>query len=311
MKKRIVVCAACALLCTVPAFAAEETQAAQYNQTAGPAENVDVPVDESTYREEPPAPYVPVEREAGRGAIEDIYQYWEDHGYPADISYAFDTGGEVVGDNVYTWWAIGLVDASEARKQEILDLIAPTGLVAFYDCIYTHREKVEAYEALLARNDENIQVIFTKSTDTVVAAVPGDQEKEYARLLVGEYGAVVSVVGGASIMEDLTEAVPGMGLDKAGDGLLCPPENDTLLPAPARPEASGPFHPLWMAGALAAGGGALLLAWLARNALAQTAGGTATPLPRSRRQAAEAVRACGETPRPQVYQRILDQLEKE
>ena len=138
------------------------------------------------------------------------------------------------------------------------------------------------------------------------------QEKEYAQLLVGEYGAVVSVVGGASIMEDLTEAVTGMGLDKAGDGLLCPPENDALLPpAPARPEASGPFHPLWMAGALAAGGGALLLAWRARNALAQTVGGTATPLPRSRRQAAEAVRACGETPRPQVYQRILDQLEKE
>lgn len=313
MKKHLILLAVCGLLCALPAFAAEENQPARYGPE--PAEIVDVPVDESTYREETPAPYVPVKREAGRGEIEDIYQYWEENGYPEDVSYAFDAGGEVIDDTIYTWWEIGLVNADEARRQEILDLIAPTGLVVFYNCTYTHAQKMEAYEALSALNDESIQVIFTRNADFVVAAVPEEQEKEYAQFLVGTYGAVVSVVGGTIQTQDLTQAVPGMGLDGAGDasvgsGRWGPPDSeretgDVLLPN--TPSSAHDHRPLYLAGALAAG--ALLLGWRARRAAAQTAAGpVATP---ARRQAEEAVRACGEEPRPQVYQRILERLEQE
>ena len=107
----------------------------------------DVPVDESTYHEEEPAPYTPVQRTPGRGEITDILSYWEENGYPADVSYAFEAGGEVMEDGtVCAWWEIGLVDAGEEQRQEVLDLVSPAGLVTFYPCSYTHAQKVDAFE---------------------------------------------------------------------------------------------------------------------------------------------------------------------
>lgn len=170
-----------------------------------PAPVADVPVDESTYREETPAPYQPPVRLPGQGEIGDILSYWEENGYPDHVSYACEVGGEVMEDGmVYSYWEIGLVDAGETRRQEILDLVSPDCLVNFQNCLFTHTEKQAAYDKLteLAAGDPNIlEVIFIRNGDTVWVSVPEDAVKEYAEYLIRDLGlgAVVSVTGQHSI----------------------------------------------------------------------------------------------------------------
>ena len=200
--------------------------------TPTPMEVEDVPVDESTYHEEESTPYTPVQRTPGRGEIADILSYWEEHGYPTDVSYACNVGGEVTEDGtMYDYWEIGLVDADEARRQEILGLVSPNCLVEFQNCLFTHAEKQAAYDKLteLAAGDPNIvDVIFIRNGDTVLVSVPEDMVKEYAQYLIRDLGlgAVVHVTDQHSIAtyeDNLTTGVDipgGTASSETGGGLV-------------------------------------------------------------------------------------------
>lgn len=271
MKKliRIFFALTAAFMLAIPAAAAEsdvphydvlDLEAAQAAESAAPdstestpAPVVDVPVDESTYREEEPTPYTPVQRFPGRGEIDDILSYWEENGYPADVSYACETGGEVMEDGtMYDYWEIGLVDADEARRQEILDLVSPDCLVEFQNCLFTHAEKQAAYDKLteLAAGDPNIlEVIFIRNGDTVWVSVPEDVVKEYAEYLIRDLclGAVVSVTDQHSIatFEDGLETgigTPG-GMDTGGlaqtTPQIAPAIGGNVDSAPIVPEGYG------------------------------------------------------------------------
>lgn len=282
----------------------------------------DVPVDEDAYHEETPvasSAFRPLSQgQPGRGNVENLYEYWEREGYPADISYAFEAGGELKDDGlVYSYWEIGLAGADESRRQQILDLASPRCLVTFYDCSFTHDQKVQAYQAVLALNDPNIvHVILTRNTDTVVVAVAEGKEKEYAQLLVREMnlGAVVSVVSEDCILDLQSESAQqsasqrresaltaspglGMGLDQGLD------KGETASPAK---EALLPF-------ALLAAGLSLLLAalWrLSRRVLAlQTVRETQTASPPlSRRQTARLVKESVRSPSPGLLPAILERV---
>lgn len=283
-----------------------------------PAPVMDVPVDEDTYREEPATPYTPPVRQAGRGEVDDILQYWEDNGYPEDVSYAFEAGGEVVsgpeGDAVYSWWEIGLVDADEARQQEILDLVSPTCLVEFRSCRYPHSQKLAAYEAVapLAEEDEHIlDVIFVRNSDFIVVAVADGYGKEYAQALVGQYGAVVSIQEGTAVDDYLTApvltgengpALPGMGLDRG----------NALLPGWPGKEAlvfGGAYAPWLIALAAAALGGLAVVAFRRRPVPVRGRGNGSPAGTLTRRQAEEAVRQGAEGPDPAIFRQILQKID--
>lgn len=281
----------------------------------------DVPVDESTYHEEEPAPYTPVQRTPGRGEITDILSYWEENGYPADVSYAFEAGGEVMEDGtVCAWWEIGLVDADEARRQELLDLVSPDCLVEFKACLFTHAEKQAAYDKLteLAADDPNIlEVIFIRNGDTVWVSVPEDVVKEYAEYLIRDLGlgAVVSVTdqhsiasfeGGLQIGVDTA-----MGLDVAAPG----GDNNTitgggLVPDATVPQAQGsPVFWVCLALAVIAACGLTVLALRRRPArLAVTAHGEihTASAPLTRAQTEQLVRDSEETPPEELLRAIVE-----
>lgn len=285
----------------------------------------DVPVDESTYHEEEPAPYTPVQRTPGRGEITDILSYWEENGYPADVSYAFEAGGEVMEDGtVCAWWEIGLVDADEARRQELLDLVSPDCLVEFKACLFTHAEKQAAYDKLteLAADDPNIlEVIFIRNGDTVWVSVPEDVVKEYAEYLIRDLGlgAVVSVTdqhsiasfeGGLQIGVDTA-----MGLDVAAPG----GDNNTitgggLVPDATVPQAQGsPVFWVCLALAVIAACGLTVLALRRRPArLAVTARGEihTAGAPLTRAQTEQLVRDSEEAPPEGTFQTIVERGRK-
>ncbi len=299
-------------------------------------EDQDVPVDESTYREEPSSPSEQprlADGQPGRGDIEDICTYWEQTGYPEDISYAMEAGGEVKEDGkIYSYWEIGLVGADEARRQQILDLVSPQCLVTFYSCTFSHSQKTQAYQTLLAlsQQDENIrQVIFTRNTELVVVGVPEGMEKHYAQLLIHQMGlgAVVSVTDQRYILdeqnretaltidgsqsspfasrESVLAALPGLtfGMDGLRRG---------LTKADSQPE---PRQALWLL-VLPAAALSLALALWQRNRrrarLLQTTRGTETRTPAlSRRQTARLVREATHSPSPHLLEQLLEQLPKE
>lgn len=272
----------------------------------------DTPVDESTYSEQTPAPIAVNLREgaAGRGAIEDIYQYWEDNGYPEDISFAYKADGEVDGETIYAYWEIGMVGADETRKQEILDLMAPTCLVTFHDCTYTYGQKLVAYSRLRSLEDENIlQVIFVRNADNIVVAVPESVRAEYTGLLEREYGfgSLVSVVDETGIGEDLLY-VPHV------TNLYLPAEepdvvNDAILAAPAS------FHwsALLVVLVILLGSGTLLFRNRLRSVFAvkTTNGSVVASAPLDRKQVVKKIRKSEVTPDADLLEAIWRRIDSE
>lgn len=306
------------LACAPAALAAEyDVLPLDGTETGVPAhqERPDVPVDESAYREEPPSRDTAPSLSGGtpgRGQVEDLYQYWEENGYPDYVSYAYAAGGEVRDGVSCTYWEIGLVDAGEEQRQEVLDLVSPAGLVTFYSCSYTHRQKVDAYERLLtmAEEDGNIrQVVFGRNTETVWVGVPEGMEKEYAHYLIREcgFGALVSVTdeGSLGAIAETTDR-PGGGLD----GMI-----DPVITIGGSPEQrTDPFPLLWpfAAAAAAVTGGALLLL-RGRMLLRHTADGhtVSAHSPVRRKQVVQAIENSTLRPSAQARQAILRRLEQE
>lgn len=73
------------------------------------------------------------------------------------ISYAGNVGGEMLDvDTIISYWEIGVIDANEAIKQEILYLLAPTCFVTFKDCTYSYAQRIAAFDGITALNDPNM-----------------------------------------------------------------------------------------------------------------------------------------------------------
>ncbi len=330
MKKRIFCLAALtALSLTIPALAAVENLPAVKSENAAVSHApeaaalpvVDVPVDESTYTEEPVTVHIPPKRQPGRGDVEDLEAYFEENGYPEHLSFVFEAGGELGEDGtIYTYWLVGIVDITEEQEQAILDLAAPTCLVTFENALFSHEEKVRAYDTIAALEDPNItHLVFGKNTDTVWVGVPGELAKDYAEYLIRDLGlgAVVSVTDENSFAYLLTEsAVPGQGTlntvptlggktgyDMGGGSLTIGAVPDT-----AYAETALPLWPVLIIGLAALA--FLLTARTFLLPVPAAGGGTLARHTVSRKQAEQAVREATAQPRDDLFPSILRKLDE-
>lgn len=282
-----------------------------------PMEPVDGSGEESAYREETPSPTAPPQRQPGRGEIDDIYAYWEKNGYPDYVSYAFAAGGEMTADGtICTYWEIGLVDAGETQKQEILSLVSPDCLVEFKNCLFTHAQKQTAYDALteLAETDKNIlEVIFIRNDDSVWVAVPEELTKEYAKYLIRDLGlgAVVSVTDEDSINAVTTDSFLDGAIAASGDpGIAAPGGAAGIVPE------VGAGAPLWTCLILAAVFACTLTVlalhrYFAPAAVTESGTVRTTGAPLSRRQTEQAVREDMQAPSASVYRAVLERIAAE
>lgn len=297
MKKLLCLFLINCFLLSFPALAAQQNAPIDFS----PFE--DVPVDESTYQEQPPAPPAPrlSDGRPGTGAITDIDKYWTQNGFPSDVSFAHEAGGELLDDGtILSYWEIGLVGADEARKTEILSLLDPTCLVTFIDCDFPYAQRQAAHDALLARGDPNIrQVVVIRNTQEVWVEVPGDLVADYAAQLEPEFGAMVVVAGPHQFAytEGINHVLPGLGFDQ-GLGQAENAAQESASPVP--------FWPLFLLLALLAVGIALLLRRARLSAAVQTAAGPVVTHSRpSRRAVEQAVRESAESPGDGLYSSIL------
>ena len=326
-----------ALALTLPALAAAQTEpaapgglrpanaAVSHAPTAWeeeavvPTPIVDIPVDENSYAETPSgAVGTPrlSDGQPGRGNVEELYEYFEETGYPGHLSYVFEAGGELRDETVYSYWLVGMVDATQEQKAAILDLAAPTCLITFENAMFTHEEKVRAFEAIQALDDPNItHLVFGANTDTVWVGVPEELAKQYAKYLIGDLGlgAVVSVTDERSFAYLLTEsaAVPGGVVEEYFDtGALTTGVGNTVVPAvPGGLQDGSPLSP-WPF--LLAGLAALALLLTARSLLlpALAGGGTWGRSRLTRGQVERAVSQAAAEPREDLFPSILKKLEE-
>lgn len=157
----------------------------------------DAPAAEDTYEEQPSYSDTPrlADGEVGRGSIEDLDKYWATNGYPDDISFAYEAGGEMLEDGTMVkWWEIGIVNADDNRKQEIIDMLSPNCIVTFIDCRYSHRQREAAYNEILASKDDNILgAVMLLNSEVVMVKIAEGHEKEYAKKFIQQYSSFVVV----------------------------------------------------------------------------------------------------------------------
>ena len=283
-----------------------------------PTPIVDIPVDENSYAETPSgAVGTPrlSDGQPGRGNVEELYEYFEETGYPGHLSYVFEAGGELRDETVYSYWLVGMVDATQEQKAAILDLAAPTCLVTFENAMFTHEEKVRAFEAIQALDDPNItHLVFGANTDTVWVGVPEELAKQYARYLIRDLGlgAVVSVTDEHSFAYLLTEsaAVPGGVVDRLETGTLTTGGGSTVVPTVPDELQSDSTPSPWLF--LTAGLAALALLLTARSLLlpALSGGGTWGRSHLTRVQVERAVSEDSAEPREDLFPSILKKLEE-
>lgn len=279
----------------------------------------DVPADETTYKEEPYAENTapPLsEGAAGSGELEDILTYWEENGYPSNVSFAYEAGGEVLDDGTHLrWWEIGMVDADESQRQEILKLVAPACRVTFADCNYSYAEREAVLNEIIAKNDANIaQVFLGKNTEHVFVEISADASdealKEYATQLRAEYGQLVEVMDEDHIIDELqTLPIDGKEIMLGGNGTV------TGIGSAGLDQGNAVVSNPWGMGAMLFVlliGAVFLLASRARRVPAmQTNNGSVvtSAASLSKREVVEAVKSSEMVPDDETFASILDKIE--
>lgn len=240
-------------------------------------------------------------RLAGTGTVEDIDKYWAQNGYPEDVGFAYEAGGELLEDDtVVTWWEIGLVDGGEQRRQEILSLISPNCRVTFLDCEYSYSRREAVLREIQELEDGNIQsAILILNTDRILVVVEPGHLEEYKKLFGERYGNLVQVQDRVAGVEDMTIGETGVAPGLYSDG----------------GEAQGPSLWGWTAAAAAVavlGSAALLLAFRRRVPVRQTTAGDIEEvgaLP-TRREVEQAVRESTADPEDGLLEKLKRELEE-
>jgi hypothetical protein len=185
---------------------------------------LDIPVVEETYEEEPESSNLPrlADGEAGRGSIEAPDKYWGENGYPDDISFAYEAGGEMLEDGTsVSWWEIGIVNADEIRKQEIIDMLSPNCIITFMDCKYSYSQREAAYNEIRASGDDNIHgAIMVHNSEAVMVEISEEHLKEYAEKFNRKYGSFVVVTDNLDDGKDDTIRVGGDDLDNSKEDTI-------------------------------------------------------------------------------------------
>ena len=220
--------------------------------------------------------------------IDNPYEYWEKNGYPANISFAAEIGSANENGINTVFWEIGIINADEASKQAILDLLAPNNSITFVDCTYSHSQRETAYNAILAMKDGNIlDVVFIRNTEKIQVVVSEDSVGKYTETLVAQFGNMIWVT------------------DKSGQGY------DDLFPNGTAGKKSFDLW-IWTFGAiLLIGTAAILFANRTRLIPAfQTNNGNVVTgsAPASTKQTVAAIKNSALTPSDDVFKNIMEKV---
>ena len=244
----------------------------------------------------------------GTGAIRDIAAHWEKTGYPDNISFAYLAGAEMPANSAaeIMLWEIGVVNADDAAKQDILSLMSSDCRVTFRDCAYSYKQREAAFNEITAGRNQIVRnVLMAQNSEVVFVEIAEGYEKEYAKKLGEQYGWFIVVTNDAEAADD-ADPVGGI-TPEIVVGL------DGGMPEIGASPGSGLGTWFWAVCLLALAGVAMLV-YFNRARLVpalQTAHGTVITggAQVSRKQTEEAVKNSALTPPDGVFNSIMEQVE--
>jgi len=173
-----------------------------------------------------------IDGEPGRGTLEKPDVYWATNGYPSNISFAYQAGELGLEGRVDLYnLTIGVVNANETSRQEIIDLLSPNYYVTVIDCTYSYQQREAVFNEISASQDANVRLIqMSPNTELVLVEVANGYEEEYARKYSEQYGALVLVVNFAWDTNASVQITPTVTRPSAVE--LYPTGPEVLAPAP-------------------------------------------------------------------------------
>lgn len=174
--------------------------------------------EESDLDPDPFTPRIFRHGEQGRGEIEDIISYWEENGYPDNLSFIAETGGEMIDDVIYTSYDVGLVSDTEENRGEILDIAGSSNVLRFTTGNTSLWERSMHFEKLcyIAAMEEDIGILevrFYKNSDMIEVVVSGSETTYYER-----FGKQFGSVAVFTNERNVTTAVDNSGFDPGDSG---------------------------------------------------------------------------------------------
>lgn len=228
----------------------------------------------------------------GRGTVEAPDKYWAQNGYPNNISFAYEAGGEMLDDGIsISYWEIGVVNADEAAKQEIADLLSQNCRITFRDCTVSYAQREAVYnEIYTSRNDIVRDVLMLRNSEVIMVEIADGYEKEYAQKYIEQYGVFVVVTNDVAAADD---AMAVGGLDRGN--------------------ANNPFGMWWLICFIFIIGAASIV-FINRTrlipAMQTNTGDIVTRnTPISRKQTVAAIKSSALTPSEDVFSSITDRIE--
>lgn len=168
-----------------------------------------------------PDPFTPMifrQGEQGRGEIEDIVSYWEENGYPDNLSFIAETRSEMIDDVIYTCYDVGLVSDTEENRGDILDIAGSSNVLSFTTGNSSLWERSMHFEKLcyIAAMEEDIGILevrFYKNSDMIEVVVSGSEATYYERF-GKQFGDVAVFINERNV----TTAVDNSGFDPGDSG---------------------------------------------------------------------------------------------
>lgn len=154
----------------------------------------------------------------GGGDISSPLDYWNTNGWPDDVSFAYEAGGEMAKDGtILAYWEIGLVNASDERKAEITELFSSNCLITFHNAEWSHNQRERALNEIgedIKKSHDNNFVLFdlSKNTDNLYVFVKDEVLEEYSARYFERYGELVQVLPESAMAKDMGY-VEGYGLN--------------------------------------------------------------------------------------------------
>ena len=230
MKKLSIIIMAIMLCAGLSMAANAQNELYEVSVPDGQAVTVAIEAPMGLIEKEAPVPNL-ADGQPGTGEIADIAAYWAKNGWPDNISFAYLAGGESPPYNpdaggappaATAWWEIGMVNANEAARQEILALMSPDCRVTFWDCTWSYKQREAAFNEIYAMRDDIVRnALMSLNSEVVFVEIADGYEKEYAKKFIDQYGAFIVITNDAAAAQDAAPALGGTpelagGLDKGG-----------------------------------------------------------------------------------------------
>lgn len=160
----------------------------------------------------------------GTGLVAYLTEYWEENGYPDYVSYAgqlgiasYDVNTQT--ESVYGLWTIGVVNATEEQKQEIISLVSSDYHVKFEEANHSYAYRAEQAEKIRQSYPYAVAEL-SEASENIYVYNDGYTDEEWSKIVSAYEGGIV--INGGDYL-DQSAGVPEIGQlegDNPLDGVM-------------------------------------------------------------------------------------------